>query len=194
MKSLKKQISGFMVENSIIKDDDSEIISYGIDLFISSLVELISIFVISIFVGNLKETLFFFISFIPLRIYAGGYHANTKIRCYIVSLVVYGMFTLLMKMVPESYYVHVLSLASFLSFVIICSYAPIVHNNKSVNIQERKTYRKFSIVVFAIESLVIFVLCLLKAGRIYAISLSMGQMAEACAVVISVIKKAFLRK
>ena len=188
MKSLPKVFSNYMVENSVIKEEDKEIISYGIDLFLSSMLELVSIFIISVFVGNLKETLFFFISFIPLRIYAGGYHASTKLRCYIVSLIIYGIFTLIMTMVPYAYYIKVSLIGTLRSFITIYSLAPIVHNNKSVNSLERKIYKKFSLVISAIESLVIFGLVFFNDGSIYAISLSIGQLAEAGAVIISAIK------
>ena len=191
MESLSKALSDYMVGNSVIREEDNEIISYGIDLFLSSMFELISIFLVSVFVGNLKETLFFFIAFIPLRIYAGGYHANTKLRCYIVSLVVYVLFTLLMGVIPQAYYVNVSLLGVLLSFVIVYIFAPIVHNNKSVNSLERKTYRKFSIIISVIEILLIFILLFFKEGRIYGISLSMGQLAESGAIIISVIKNIF---
>ena len=60
MKSLPKSLSSYLVANSVISKSDDEIVSYGIDLFVSSMAELISIILISAFVGNFKETISFF--------------------------------------------------------------------------------------------------------------------------------------
>lgn len=61
----------------IIKDTDRDKCSYGIDIMFSSIMQLLLILIISVFIGNIVETLLFFLMFIPLRIYAGGYHADS---------------------------------------------------------------------------------------------------------------------
>ena len=80
-----------------------------------------------------------------MRVYAGGYHADTKLKCYLISLGVYGIFTFLMNVLPKDLYVVVNLFMLVFSLVTILLVAPVIHKNKTVNDIEKKYYRKFSI-------------------------------------------------
>lgn len=80
MRNIANNIAALLNANGIIQEDDMDTCRYGLEIFISSLLELTSILFISIFMDNFLETLLFFAAFIPLRVYAGGYHADTQIK------------------------------------------------------------------------------------------------------------------
>lgn len=100
MECISGIISHTLWEQGIIQEEDIDKCQYGLDIFISSVLEVASILIIAAVVGNFFDTLIFFAAFIPLRVYAGGYHANTKLRCYLVSLSVYGIFTVAIYVLP----------------------------------------------------------------------------------------------
>ena len=87
MKNISSEIADMLWNQGIIQEDDVNTCKYGIDLFISSFLEILSILAIAIAFGNFIETTLLFVFFIPLRIYAGGYHADTKLKCYLISLI-----------------------------------------------------------------------------------------------------------
>lgn len=155
MKSLSLSLSEMLSEQGFIKKDDIEVCSYGFQVFFTSFLEIASVLLISVFLKNFIPTVLFFLAFIPLRIYSGGYHADTKLRCYIVLLVTYAIFTALMLYTPKWVFVPLETLVSaailFLSFF----FAPIENKNKKLAEKEKLFYKKVSLVVAGIESLII---------------------------------------
>ena len=105
VKNISNGIADMLWTQGIIQEDDIDKCKYGIDLFISSFLEIISILAIAAILGNFIETVLLFVFFIPLRIYAGGYHADTKLKCFIISLVMYGFSYTLANITPSEMFV-----------------------------------------------------------------------------------------
>ena len=193
MKGLANAVTQILEKQGIIQPEDVDKCMYGLDMFTAAFLELFSIFVISAFVGNFFETLLFFLMFIPLRIYAGGYHADTKARCYIVSLLVYVCFTLVMKYVPQSLLMPIALEFEFFSMIMVYTAAPVIHKNKHVNDIEKVHYKNASIIICTIETAVICILMLFDIANI-AFALSAGQFAETASMGIALIKNKILTK
>ena len=189
MKSISSAIAGALWNQGIIQEEDIDTCRYGLDIFISSTIEIISILLIAVFAGNFFETFLFFLAFTPLRIYAGGYHANTKLRCYLISLGVYCIFTMIMNMMlPDSYWkVNLLITLFSLSMVLIS--APVIHKNKYTNKIELKYYRKFSIWICSTETIMILLLTVIFPKSPYIVSLAMGQAAVTISMISAHIKQ-----
>lgn len=80
MKLIADITANQLQEMGIIRKNEIAIYRYGFDALYTVLLQMISIFVLAIVMGNFFETLLFYLAFIPLRIYAGGYHANTRVN------------------------------------------------------------------------------------------------------------------
>lgn len=189
MKSISGAIAGALWNQGIIQEEDIDTCRYGLDVFISSAIEIISILIIAVFVGNFFETLLFFLTFTPLRIYAGGYHANTKLRCYLISLGVYCIFTTIMNMLLQDTYWTVNLLTTLFSLSIVLISAPVIHKNKYVNKIELKYYRKFSIWICSIETVIILLLTVIFPKSPYIVSLAIGQVAVILSMISAFIKE-----
>lgn len=189
MKNISDNIADTLLQSGILRDDNVDACRYGLDIFVSSVLEIISILVISVFVGNFVETLLFFLAFVPLRIYAGGYHADTKLKCYFVSIGVYAAFTAAIYALPQTLYITVNMLMSMFSVVIVFAAAPVVHRNKTVNEIERMYYRKFSILICMVETLIILILTAVFPRSIYIVSLVFGQLAVTLSMVAAIVKR-----
>lgn len=189
MKNISDNIADTLLQSGILQDDNVDACRYGLDIFVSSVLEIISILVISVFVGNFVETLLFFLAFVPLRIYAGGYHADTKLKCYFVSIGVYAAFTAAIYALPQSLYTTVNILMSMFSVVIVFAAAPVVHRNKTVNEVERMYYRKFSILICMVETLINLILTAVCPRNIYVVSLVFGQVAVTVSMVAAIVKR-----
>lgn len=189
MKSISGTIAGALWNQGIIQEEDIDTCRYGLDIFISSAIEIISILFIAVLVGNFLETFLFFLAFTPLRIYAGGYHANTKFRCYLISLGVYCIFTMIMNMLPQDTYWTVNLLTTLSSLIIVLISAPVIHKNKYVNKIEKKYYRKFSIWICSIEMVAILLLTVIFSKSPYIVSLAIGQAAVTFSMISALIKE-----
>lgn len=188
MKSISGTIANTLWTQGIIQEEDIDTCRYGLDMFILSSLEIASILIIAGFVGNCVKTVLFFMSFIPLRIYAGGYHADTKLRCYLISLGAYGVFSVMLNIIPRELYSVVNVSVAILSLIIILITAPVIHANKTVNDVERKYYRKFSIWICSTETTIILLLATIFPKSPYIISLVIGQATVIVSIIAAVIK------
>lgn len=175
MKLMADMAASKLQAKGIIRKEEVAIYHYGVDALFTSLLELMSILLLASIVGNLVETILFFLAFIPLRIYAGGYHASTRSRCYLLSLAVYGLFSLALTFVPVACYLPLILGASVLTAVTVLRYAPIVHENRKVSLENRERCRKVSIGLCAIEIIILVTLqCIFKESTfIFALFLGM---------------------
>lgn len=189
MKNISESIARTLGNQGIISGEDVDNCRYGLDVFISSVLEIISILIISAAVGNFVETILFFVAFVPLRVYAGGYHADTKLRCYLVSLCVYAVFTIIMNFLPKEFYFVVNLTVTLISVILTLVSAPVIHKNKKINETERKYYRKFSIYICLVETTIILLLTVIFPMSSFAASLAFGQAAVTASMIASVIKR-----
>ncbi len=83
---LAKAISSEMVNNEVIQPEDEPIYTYGIQQSFSIMLNLISTFAIAWLFHQLLATTILMLAFIPLRSFAGGFHASTPMRCYLLSV------------------------------------------------------------------------------------------------------------
>ena len=75
-----------LISSSIIKKEDAEIYIYGFKEIVFVALNLITTIFIGLIFNKIFEVILFMVTYIPIRVYAGGYHARTQIRCYIFSV------------------------------------------------------------------------------------------------------------
>lgn len=80
-------IMKWLIVSGYICDEDKEIIQYGLEQGIYSILGILITLVIGCLLDVLIESVLFLGAFISLRIYAGGYHANTRKRCAFFSFI-----------------------------------------------------------------------------------------------------------
>ena len=81
---LTKYLISKMKKNEII-DGDIEIYSYGLNSFFTLLINIITAVTIAYIVQKYDILICFFITFIPLRSFSGGFHFSSRFVCYIIS-------------------------------------------------------------------------------------------------------------
>ena len=134
--------------------DEHEILQYGFECLINSIIPISFFLLFAILQNIFLETLMWMTLFLLLRNYIGGYHASTSIRCIVLSTL-YGLFMILCIK-----YIH--SVHLFIE-VLICSIITIYHiifgtilNDKDLVINYKK-YKLLSLIIILIESIFIIV-------------------------------------
>lgn len=194
VKNISNGIADMLWTQGIIQEDDIDKCKHGIDLFISSFLEIISILAIAAFLGNFIETVLLFVFFVPLRIYAGGYHADTKLKCYFISLVMYGFSYTLANITPSGMFVLINVIGTLFSLIMVLIMAPIIHINKNVNDIERRNYRKISIEICLVETTIILLLTMTIPKNIIVTYLTVGQVSVAISMLAAIMKKHIIGK
>jgi len=169
------RIAGILSENRIIREEDREIIVYGLDALLSTLANLVIIIVIGILLGQFVQTVVFLVSFAALRVFAGGYHARTRIGCTATFIIIYLAGMALQQYTPNMLIKPAavcLALASLVSVLVL---APIEHPNRPFQDNEYQVFKTASRVVAGLETLLV-VLGISFTGYVnlaYCISLAM---------------------
>jgi accessory gene regulator B len=179
-----KNIVQFFYENKIIEKDDIEIYEYGLQLLLSSLFEILAVIVVSIFIGKLFLTILFLIPFCVLRTYAGGYHANSHFKCFLTLIFVYIAFLLMIYLVNENIINYIALIFSVISELLVLRLAPVESENKPLSMEEKHKYRKISIFVISVETLVVLLLFWIEPFKYYVFAISFAQIAAALSLVV----------
>ena len=90
-----------------------------------------------------------------LRSFAGGYHAKTPVRCYILSLIMITVVLTGMKYLPVAEIVCYAVLLATVLIVFLLS--PVEDKNKPLDEIEQKVYRKCVVFISMVE----LVICLI---------------------------------
>lgn len=155
-----EKITDSLIHNEVIAIEDRDIYCYGIQQGLVAALNFITTLIIGCLCGMFFESIIYMISYIPLRHYAGGFHAKTPIRCYVFSI--FMLFSVLLAMRWVNLSSSICSLIIFLSLFFIGIFAPVADHNKPLDQMEHKVYHKRSIIIAGIEAFVAFISLALK--------------------------------
>lgn len=149
-------IADFFVEKSIIDKNEREIYIYGCEAILSTLTNLLIVIFSGLLTNEVFNMLIFYIVFLIMRKYCGGYHAKTHLRCNIIFTLNIWTVLLLIKNIPvinTTFFVTAIIISNILVFCL----APIENENKPIEDLEIYKYRKISI-IFSLAFTIIAVL------------------------------------
>lgn len=167
------------MKKNISDDIDDEIISYGLEIIITKAVFIAIIIFLGIITKCLPDVIAFIIAFTVIRQYGGGYHADTRIRCFILSVLTLVLDIVMIKL-AELGFISMLFLIiiTLLSIVYIWIVAPIDTKNKRLDADEIVHYGKRAKVVVIILCLIVCILLFFKINN-YARAIMFGIVTEA---------------
>lgn len=139
-------------ENNTVKSENHEIYRYGFQQGLTILLNVTTIIAIGLILGMIWQIIFFLICFFPLRSYAGGYHANTAVKCYIYSMLMITVILLAIKYLPINNFICVITFILSSAFILILS--PIEDANKPLDKTEHSVYKRRAMLIWAIEAII----------------------------------------
>lgn len=98
---ISKHIMRKLIDRNIIDYAMSEIYQYGLELMLSTILTSLSILVVACLMDSLWMGLLYFAVSMPLRVTAGGYHASSYFRCFVVSNMVYVLVSLATRLMTS---------------------------------------------------------------------------------------------
>ncbi len=152
------QLSKFLLYKINGDKQEEGIYTYGFELMISTIGFFVSIIIISTLLSHFVSSLVFLVTFVPLRLFTGGYHATTYSRCFILSnltyLLVLSLKNLLWKYVIIYYWYCLL----LITCIFIVIKAPIINVAQPITIYKKNRCKKITKLVLCFETLWIFLL------------------------------------
>lgn len=146
---ISDKIAAGLVASGTINAEDREIYKFGLKYIANIFLNAATTLIIGFIFGMVWQSVLFMVSYIPLRSYAGGYHARTPLRCYIFSVIFTACVLLGIKYIP---YDSILLLTmTFVSGAMIFVFAPVGDENKPLDATETMVFKKRARIVLSAE-------------------------------------------
>lgn len=126
---LSDSLTSFLCKNIKIENDMVEVYRYGIEITISSALNIILIILTSFILSDVGFGIIFLTEFILLRSFSGGYHADSYFMCNLVFtltfLFTYGANKLITNFVDLNNIVLILGIINLLSLITVVIFSPV---------------------------------------------------------------------
>ncbi len=159
MKQLALNISKEFVKRDIISESDIEIYRYGLEILISSTFTSFSVLVLSCLLDSFAYGFLYLLITIPLRITAGGYHADTYQKCFICSNLSYITLSLVLRFLqnhdlPPAFWLILLYLSATYIFV----KAPVPNTNQPLSDNAMKRNKKQLTIYLLLDCIILSIM------------------------------------
>ena len=155
---LAENITFLLIKHKILSIKNREVYTYAIEVILSNLILMTALLGISIagkcfifFVGYL-------LFFVPIRKFAGGYHAKHSETCFMLSIVVYVAAMFIYKEVPNLYQNEIVIFLFVLAAIILLIWSPLKNHNHPLADYQYKRNRRivYGIIIIDFALLIIF--------------------------------------
>ena len=137
-----------MVNEDFGEEERIEIINYGMKRVKVRVLFFLYVILVGVSLNVLFEGLLFWFSFCCIRKYAGGYHADTQLRCGLISGAIIIAVFMYLKYTPISMTVGIL--LQTVSYLLIFFLSPVENKNRKLNYKEKKMFRRKTQVVASV--------------------------------------------
>ena len=140
---LSKKLTDSLIKSDIIDKKSLDIYTYCFEYIFDIIIFHGSLLVIGLLTNSFIISLFYIFSFTPLRMFAGGAHTNTRLKCSIVSYLCYIIMLLLVTYIPITSQPYYLFFIYVPLIFFILKLAPVFPCNKKSTEKKKKTMHKF---------------------------------------------------
>jgi len=131
-----------LVNKKVIDKDDYEIYQFGFLQLLRDVISVGSVIIAGILFRELLECFVYMICFMVLRSYAGGYHASTPFRCYLLTMTVSIIILSACKYLHLESFLYVIM--GMISSVAIYVNSPVASEEKPLDADEVVLYKRKS--------------------------------------------------
>lgn len=157
IKRIALKITNFIYKSNKLDSELFEVYKYGVEITISSLLNIILIIAASIAVSDVISGVVFLAVFISLRSFVGGYHAKTYFMCNALFLLTYlTVFYInsVAAFIDEYLLSRFLTILILLGIIPIITFAPVENPNKPISEKKAKISRIIGISVYILLSII----------------------------------------
>lgn len=149
IKSISNSLLQYLIKADVI-DKSEEALAYyryGLEITISSLLNIVLIISIGIISGQFIESILFLICFVPLRRFTGGYHANSYLKCNLLFSLLFILLLTIFNITVTRISLYGCIIMLIFSIAISFSECPVEHHNKPLTDSQKKRSKYLSIIL-----------------------------------------------
>ena len=171
LQTFSEKFAKKLIQAEIIPESDADIYVFGCYQFGMMLLNIVTTIGLGILFRLFLPCVLLNLSFIPIRISAGGHHADSPVKCYVLSTLLIAALLAILKWVSVSLlaaWILILAASAVLLWL-----APIETENNPLDETEVRVYRRRTRIVLGIELLAALLATLLHRNFLVVI-LSFG--------------------
>ncbi|KSV58594.1 accessory gene regulator ArgB-like protein [Acetivibrio ethanolgignens] len=142
-------LSTLLLQEKIITVDEKDTYKYGLEITMANIINGFIVLIIGVVLNLLVESILFYLVFVSLRFFCGGYHADSYTKCFfsfafttIVCLVISERLAQYEEIIQGLFFITAVMLGEH-----ILKMAPIEHENRPLTEEEKNLFRKRSVQV-----------------------------------------------
>ena len=177
----------FLRKHLICDEDRIEVFKYSLRVIYSFIIDVISLLFFATITQTIWKTIAIMVPYVVIQVFGGGYHADTQLRCFVISL--FGWFLGVFGIdyiISEYPLVGFISMAVFTTVILV--YTPVLNDKHPVGGDVYKRSKKIVRVTLVVFDLLMIVSILADIELIYN-ALSIMQILSIVSIVAAVIKR-----
>lgn len=147
----------------IVSEEQMAICDYGLELIASGILNIIILVICSFCLHEEKFIVLYFLGFIPLRLFAGGYHADNHFNCCIIFAGIYLISVFLRYIVEPPLVLYFIVIEALLILLL----SPVESVNKQITSKRRRISRNRSIWILLVNVVVCIVFWGVQSNNSY---------------------------
>ena len=174
-----------LADNNKINQENRQIYAYVLENFISAVITWVVFSVVAILLQIPGKMIIFVAFYAPIRKFAGGYHAKTRVGCLLLSLFSTLMLIYMSMFISglTMWYIGAIICVA-LSIISIFAFAPVDHHNRRLSLEKKHLNRRISRYIIVIEcGLVIIGMLFFRQWKVYIIIASMALLLEGAVLI-----------
>jgi len=184
---LSNKLASYLVKANCIVDEEFSLYAYGLFLLIANVIFIIILFIFGAIFHCIIENLVFYISFRAIRSFAGGYHADTEMRCEILTTLSFFITTLAIFLSEQQNVQIIVLIFAIIAIPIIAVFSPLDTPAKPLDDDEKKKYRKISLVILSAITFIIIISTIIRI-KLLIVPCCLSLILESILLVAGVIK------
>ena len=185
LERLSEKFTGKLIQAGIISEEDTDVYAYGFFQSVMMILNIVTTLILGIIFQLVIPCILINLVYIPIRTNAGGHHASSPFKCYVNSTIIIAVLLSVIKWVAIPIFISIVILA--VSSAVIIILAPVETENNPLDEEEKRVYRKRTIVILGIE-IVIFIISLILNKNLIAEIISLGLLTECLMLIIGCVK------
>lgn len=159
--NLAEDITFVLIKHKILDIEQRDVYIYGLEVILLNSIVLITFMLMSFLFKEWLHYLAFLVTFVPLRIFSGGYHADTSERCFLVSVFMYGASLAAIKLIQNLSMNWFFLAAGVISVIVILVMTPLINKNNPLSVSQKNRNRITAYAILVLD-LILFILCCSK--------------------------------
>lgn len=193
IEKLAKVLVKWQIKKKYLSESDESLYTYAYELLIGQVVNILIACLLAIIFHAYITVFIYLVTYIPLRSYAGGHHAESFNVCTFVSAMLIGIACILVKLIQPSYILFINIIGFLTSGLLLFLLSPVEDHNKPLDKAERVRYRRRSRGIWVIESALWLILYLAGYKKV-SLAIILGHITLAFLLYLGIMKNKYLQR